>query len=460
MLVLLAALALPASATAAPLEGEWHLDEPDCAGGPCPHSDSSGNGFTATEVGSPTTVAGRFGNAMRFPTDGDYLNAGNHALLQPPQVTVLTWVRAAATPATVKAVVAQGAAGSCAYSSYSLYTGGSKDVSGLRFYIANALGSTFVSPPASNAMWNGAWHAVAGTYDGAFVRLYVDGNQVGTGTAASGNIGYGLDVSNDFIIGGTDNPRCTDPGGNNFSGDVDEVRVYDRALAPNEIACLAGTGGSSPPVLVDGESPPACGATTPPERPTAELGRILLVRPLRGKVFVKVPGSHKFVRLESLSEVPVRSLIDTRRGKVRLRSARNTKGKTQYGDFAGGIFQALQSRRKKAKGLTELRLKGGNRKKVCGGGGNRATRSSDQPAAQTARRRRRRWRRLRHRARGRFRTRGRHSAATVRGTTWTVADRCDGTLTSVKRGKVVVRDFRRHKNILVRRGKRYLAKAP
>jgi hypothetical protein len=47
----------------------------------------------------------------------------------------------------------------------------------------------------------------------------------------------------------------------------------------------------------------------------------------------------------------------------------------------------------------------------------------------------------------------------VRGTVWTVADRCDGTLTTVKRGKVAVRDFRRRKTIVVRAGKRYLARA-
>jgi hypothetical protein len=48
----------------------------------------------------------------------------------------------------------------------------------------------------------------------------------------------------------------------------------------------------------------------------------------------------------------------------------------------------------------------------------------------------------------------------VRGTVWITADRCDSTLTTVKRGKVAVRDFRRKKNILVRAGKSYLAKAP
>ena len=45
----------------------------------------------------------------------------------------------------------------------------------------------------------------------------------------------------------------------------------------------------------------------------------------------------------------------------------------------------------------------------------------------------------------------------MRGTTWTVEDRCDGTLTSVKRGTVVVRDFRLKKNVIVKAGKSYLA---
>ena len=68
-------------------------------------------------------------------------------------------------------------------------------------------------------------------------------------------------------------------------------------------------------------------------------------------------------------------------------------------------------------------------------------------------------RRLRAKAKGRFRTRGRRSAATVRGTSWWTEDRCDGTLTKVQSGKVAVRDFGRRKTIVVRRGQRYLARA-
>ena len=113
----------------------------------------------------------------------------------------------------------------------------------------------------------------------------------------------------------------------------------------------------------------------------------------------------------------------------------------------------LQSRRRAAKGLTELRMKGS-------AASFRSCRRASAALAPGPRLSRRAIRRLRARARGRYRTRGRHSAATVRGTTWTVVDRCDGTLTKVRRGKVAVRDFRLKKTIVVTRGKRYLAKAP
>ena len=60
---------------------------------------------------------------------------------------------------------------------------------------------------------------------------------------------------------------------------------------------------------------------------------------------------------------------------------------------------------------------------------------------------------------GSFRTHGRHSQATVRGTRWLTVDRCDGTLTRVTSGAVSVRDFRRHRTVLVRAGHSYLARA-
>ena len=46
----------------------------------------------------------------------------------------------------------------------------------------------------------------------------------------------------------------------------------------------------------------------------------------------------------------------------------------------------------------------------------------------------------------------------MRGTSWLVDDRCNGTLTQVKRGSVTVRDFKKRKNVIVRAGKQYLAR--
>ena len=62
-------------------------------------------------------------------------------------------------------------------------------------------------------------------------------------------------------------------------------------------------------------------------------------------------------------------------------------------------------------------------------------------------------------AKGKFRTKGRYSAATVLGTKWTVADRCDGTLTHDITDSVSVADFVRHKTIILHAGQSYLAKA-
>ena len=58
---------------------------------------------------------------------------------------------------------------------------------------------------------------------------------------------------------------------------------------------------------------------------------------------------------------------------------------------------------------------------------------------------------------GKFRTQGRYSAATVRGTIWLTQDRCDATLTTVVDGVVDVFDKSLNKTVAVGPGKSYLA---
>ena len=185
------------------------------------------------------------------------------------------------------------------------------------------------------------------------------------------------------------------------------------------------------------------------------VGETASAEVVSGRVLVGIPRKDgkgvNFVPIEEVREIPIGALLDTTKGTVSLTTARDRKGRVQRGKFSAGVFQVLQSRKRASKGLTELRLKGSAAKfKRCRAGGSGARASLSRRAI----------RRLRGSAKGRYRTRGRHSAATVRGTVWEIEDRCDGTLTKVKRGSVAVRDFRRKKTVIVRAGKSYLAKAP
>ena len=144
-------------------------------------------------------------------------------------------------------------------------------------------------------------------------------------------------------------------------------------------------------------------------------------------------------------QIPVGSIVDVRKGRIAMTAAADTSGGLVNGKFDLGVFKVKQSG-SSSKLLTDLSLSGGSFKSC------KASKSS----ATTARSRR--IRRLRGSGRGRFRTRGRYGSATVRGTKWTMEDRCDGTLTSVQSGTVTVRDFARHKNVTVRRGHKYLAR--
>jgi hypothetical protein len=166
---------------------------------------------------------------------------------------------------------------------------------------------------------------------------------------------------------------------------------------------------------------------------------------VRGTVRVKRRGKRRFRRLEGEQRIPYGSLVDTRRGRVRIVAAARG-GKTQTAEFQDGLFRLV--RRGGSRPVTELVLAG--RLAGCG-----TTHSRVAAAAK------RKGRRLWGDGKGRFRTRGRRGAATVTGTKWLVQDRCDGsTLTRVRRGVVKVRDFARRKTITLRAGEQYVAGGP
>jgi hypothetical protein len=179
----------------------------------------------------------------------------------------------------------------------------------------------------------------------------------------------------------------------------------------------------------------------------------VVVAPLLGTVKIKLPGSAGYATLAAGDSVPVGTVVDTRHGTVKLTSALSA-GTTQSGEFHGALFQVRQART--GRGMTDLVLRGSNFASCP-----RPTARTGVRAATTATKRKRSLRRLWSRDKGgRFRTHGRNSVATVRGTSWVTTDTCAGTRTTVKQGSVTVRDRRRGKTILVRAGHSYLARSP
>ena len=60
---------------------------------------------------------------------------------------------------------------------------------------------------------------------------------------------------------------------------------------------------------------------------------------------------------------------------------------------------------------------------------------------------------------GKTRTKGRRGSGTVRGTVWLTEERCSGTFFRVDEGVLKVRDFERKRNVTLRAGDSYLARA-
>jgi hypothetical protein len=182
-----------------------------------------------------------------------------------------------------------------------------------------------------------------------------------------------------------------------------------------------------------------CVARLPAFSRSVDLG------PVSGHVRVKPAGSNAFEPLTAPREVPVGSQLDTTHGSVVVMAGTATAGKIVGGEFDGGVFQLLQPHT--SGGLVQLNLQATNAAN-CPSGQASPTKLSAGVLAL-----------LHASVNGRFRTRGRYSAGTVRGTEWTTAEQCNGTLTRVQRGVVDVKNVRTGATVAVSAGESYLAKA-
>ncbi|HMI71449.1 MAG TPA: hypothetical protein VK510_15745 [Solirubrobacteraceae bacterium] len=190
-------------------------------------------------------------------------------------------------------------------------------------------------------------------------------------------------------------------------------------------------------------TPGSAPATTPETAPV--LGQSVNVAPATGTVLVRAPGATSSIPLSGQASIRVGAILDTRRGTVDLTTAL-PGGRTQSATFHGGLVQIRQP--VSGRGMTELVLRGA--KPSCKRGRARAAATSSRRPP------RKLWASDHH---GRFRTRGSNAVATVRGTSWYMADRCDGTYTRVGHGSVSVREVRSGRTVVLHAGQSHLARA-
>ena len=176
---------------------------------------------------------GFIGDSFEFNGVQERARIPNDASLEPSSsITVEAWVNSTSA-GTFDYILTKGEE-TGQFGSYSFYTSGT---GGLIFYVTTTSNGLVLSDDAGTGIWDGEWHHVVGTYDGTQVRLFVDGMEAGTANPQSGPIRYGLDATNDLLLGSFETTVTSIPGTTyDFPGRVDEVAIFDRALTPAEIA--------------------------------------------------------------------------------------------------------------------------------------------------------------------------------------------------------------------------------
>ena len=309
----LGAQAAPAVAEPAVL-GEWRFDERDgqVAVDDGPHRLDGRLGQTgAPEATDPVRIPGASGRALRFDGAASVRLPESDALAV-QTLSAETVVRAPASPGQFRYLISRGSHG-CIAGSYGLYTAAG---GGIALYVFDGTRYVVSATARPEDVWNGAWHHVAGTFDGHALWLFLDGQPVGAPMAAPLHIDYAQTSA--LAIFGQYAGGCE----LSFHGDMDLVRLWSGALSPEAVAGAA-AGSSVPPgaagpwlAAAPGKVIPA-GWTTPADptaaKPSARACAVRLLsasttakrrtvirvrvtirhRPLRTRVVARHPGRRK-----------------------------------------------------------------------------------------------------------------------------------------------------------------------
>lgn len=209
-------------------------------------SANAGNANTATVTVSPTvtttySVVGTnsvgcvsntavqtlsvnpLGAALNFDGTDDIVNAGNSmntVLDTLNKITVEAWINPTSTTGSYKTIIGN-------YSSplnemqFDMRLQGNSVV----FFVNCGAGYQFGQTPANSITLN-TWQHIAGVWDGTNILIYINGTLANSACCATGS--SFVTTTNSVVIGGNTVPEM-------FNGNLDEIRVWTRALCQGEI---------------------------------------------------------------------------------------------------------------------------------------------------------------------------------------------------------------------------------
>lgn len=207
--------------------------------------DSSGNGNTGTCTGSPTWIAGHLGNgAMNFANttgaNGIYIALPFGTAFTPAAMTVTAWVFATSWAGQVNnpRFVANDHTDSTNKGFQLMANNGAAT----GFFDIHTTSGLATSTWNTTAWPTSTWIFYAGVYNGTNAVAYAFWGgalkDTGNTAAATGNVTAGADninIGRDAAYASPDN----------FNGNMDDVRIYNRALTISELWQLFTTSGKS-----------------------------------------------------------------------------------------------------------------------------------------------------------------------------------------------------------------------
>ena len=194
-------------------------------------NDESGNANHGN-VNGPNLTMDRFGNqnkSYQFNGSGDYIEVPDHATLRPSQITLSAWIKRGSLTGSI---LGKTNFPNASNEQYALHIVSGKPLISIKQNSNCSPGNGWYMSNQEESNESNNWQHIAGTFDGKLLKIYLDGKLKKSvlrpvdkvDSCVGGNLQIGRWWSGDRMY---------------FSGSIDDIRIYNRALTEEEILILA-----------------------------------------------------------------------------------------------------------------------------------------------------------------------------------------------------------------------------